>query len=295
MRKPSSLCLLVSVLTIATACGGRSDKNEGGTGGNAGTGGTTGGIGGTTSGTGGATGGTGGATGGTGGATGGAGAGTGGTAAGGGGASAGSGGAHAGASGQSCDDLVVEYSDAYEEATQCDPDAAEDQCTLKIEAGLSCGCGEFLNATQTDALARMSAAQQAYADRACRAGNTCGACLAPIRGHCSDAGRCEGVSPGSGRSCKVGGKVYVDGAGGIPDPTSCNTCSCYDGTLACTEIGGCEKPCPDGYGFGTDCAQCGPTDACEIPEYDCFKTCQDGCGDPGHSCLSGLCVAGVCG
>jgi hypothetical protein len=190
---------------------------------------------------------------------------------------------------------VDDYSTAYEEAAQCDPNAADDECTQKLTIGLACGCEGFVNPTHADAVMRMSEAQSAYEGRACRAGIVCGACLAPIRGRCSDAGRCEGVPPGSGRSCKVAGKIYADGESNIPDPVSCNACECDDGVLACTEIGGCEQPCPDGYAFGTDCAQCGPTDDCEIPEYDCFKTCQDGCDAPGTLCLDGLCVSGVCG
>jgi hypothetical protein len=292
MRNPSSLALLVSVMTIVASCGGRSDKHDDAASGAAGGSEATSGAGGTHAGAGSGTGGDPG----TGGTTGGTGAGTGGNAAGTGGTSAGSGGARAGSGGGSCDDLVSDYSSAYDEAVQCDPNAFKDECTQKIEIGLSCGCESYVNPAQSDALARMSAAQQAYADRACRSGNVCGQCLAPARGQCSDAGRCEDVPAGLGRSCKVAGTVYPDGADDIPDPSSCNTCSCYDGALACTEIGGCEKPCPDGQGFGTDCASCGPTDACEIPEYDCFPRCSNGeCAGVGELCVSGLCVSGLCG
>ena len=315
MRRSSSLCLLATVLALVSGCGGRSDKHDaatdgghGGSGASSGAGGTTAGAspvtGGSaataagTAGTGGAEGGTAGVTAGMGGSapgTGGASAGSGGSPGGSGGFTGGSGGEAGASIGRSCTDLVDDYSTAYEEAVQCDPGAPTDECTQKLQVGLACGCDAFVNPAHPDAMMRMAEAQSAYEDRACRSGNVCGACLGPVRGRCSDAGRCEGVPPGSGRSCKVAGVVYADGDHNIADPVSCNTCSCDDGNLACTEIGGCEQPCPDGYGFGTGCAQCGPTDACEIPEYDCFRTCQDGCGEPGTLCISGLCIPGVCG
>jgi hypothetical protein len=51
---------------------------------------------------------------------------------------------------------------------------------------------------------------------------------------------------GDGRQadCKTGGIVYPHGARNIPDPTSCNTCSCDNGQLICTEIG-CPIDCPE--------------------------------------------------
>jgi hypothetical protein len=303
MRKPTPLCLLGSVLALVCACGGRSDKHEGaggdGSGASSGSGathpaagspggGAAGANAGTGSGSGGTTSGSGGTTSGSGGTT----SGSGGTTSGTGGATAGTGGS---STGESCDDIVEDYAEAYEEAKQCDPSAEVDECTQKLQGGLTCGCDDFVNPAQSEALMRVSEARSAYAEHKCRAGVMCGQCLAPIRGRCSDAGRCEGVPPGAGRSCKVDGKVYADGESNIPDPVSCNTCECEDGALACTEIGGCERPCPDGYAFGTDCAQCGSTDACEIPEYGCFRSCQDGCAEPGHVCVGGLCLAGLCG
>jgi hypothetical protein len=313
-----STSLLVTGLLFACGCGGRSGHDgssgnaaTGGSGATAGHGGApTAGTSGTsaTSGSGGTTGGTGGASAGSGGslpaagssgASGSGAAGRGGSGAAG-GANGGRGGSEvggaSGASGaRSCEDLATEYAQAIDDATTCDPKAAVDECTKKIDVGLECGCSAFVNPANADAIARMSEAQSAYYAQECRGGVTCGECLPPIRGACSAAGLCENVYPGGGRSCKVAGVVYADGEGGIPDPTSCNTCSCMDGQLACTEIGGCEKPCPDGYAFGSDCAQCGPTDACEIPEYDCFETCTDSCAGAGYLCLQGLCVDGICG
>jgi hypothetical protein len=94
-------------------------------------------------------------------------------------------------------------------------------------------------------------------------------------------------APVAGASCEVGGVVYADGEGGIADPQSCNTCSCRNGELACTEIA-CHEPCPDGMAFGTSCSQCGPADGCEVVRTACLPTCsaQDDCDDP---------VLGFCG
>jgi hypothetical protein len=194
----------------------------------------------------------------------------------------------------SCMSLELDYDGAASDAQSCDPNAAEDQCTQKLPLGLTCSCDGFVNPKNADEIARMSTARQQWASLRCSGGVTCGACLAPIRGQCSAQGQCEDVPPGPGRSCKVAGKVYADGESDIPDPVSCAKCSCYDGQLVCDAVGGCEKPCPGGYGFGTDCSECGPTDGCLVPEYDCFKQCGDGCTDPGAVCIDGLCVAGFC-
>jgi hypothetical protein len=92
--------------------------------------------------------------------------------------------------------------------------------------------------------------------------------------------------------CEVDGEVYPSGATGIGDPQSCNTCACEDGALACTKIG-CPEPCPDGTAYGTSCAQCGPTDACEVVLHACLPTC-----DTSSECDSDpelwFCGDGVC-
>jgi len=93
-------------------------------------------------------------------------------------------------------------------------------------------------------------------------------------------------------ACKVDGDVYPSGSTGVPDPASCNTCSCDDGLVtACTEIA-CPEPCPQGSVLATSCASCGPTDACEVVEYGCRPECEQG----GDECttLGGLCLDGVC-
>ncbi len=93
-------------------------------------------------------------------------------------------------------------------------------------------------------------------------------------------------------SCEVDGQVHASGATGIGDPQSCNTCTCDDGTLVCTEIN-CPEPCPSGTAYGTSCSQCGPTDACEVVRHACLPTCamSSDCED-----LTDLwfCGAGVC-
>lgn len=105
-----------------------------------------------------------------------------------------------------------------------------------------------------------------------------GACLAPL-----------------GAACQVGGVVYPSGAEGIQEPTSCNTCSCQDGALICTEIN-CPVPCPDGQVSTSDCAFCGPTDACEVTRTGCVPTCSEDeeCAAVGGLCVEQRCV-NVCG
>ncbi len=96
--------------------------------------------------------------------------------------------------------------------------------------------------------------------------------------------------------CVVEGQRYVDGQQ-VPDPYSCNTCTCEDGEVAgCTEIG-CSEECPAGTAPGTSCAQCGPLDACEAVETTCLGSCasDDECTDPTHPvCAAGQCRS-VCG
>jgi hypothetical protein len=99
----------------------------------------------------------------------------------------------------------------------------------------------------------------------------------------------------AGAACDVGGVTYPSGTGDIPDPTSCNTCTCEDGSLICTEIN-CPNPCPEGHGAGQECAACGPTDACEVVRFGCFPSCQDemDCESGGGLCIDQKCI-NVCG
>jgi len=194
---------------------------------------------------------------------------------------------------EDCDTLVAQYSAALDESLRCDPNADIEQCTEPISSGLACACGAFANPEHQEALDRAASASASYHAAHCGDGIVCGPCNEPIFGRCSRDGACEGVYSSGARGCKVNGVLYADGEGGIPDPVSCNTCSCYDGELACTEIG-CPMPCPDGTALGKQCAACGPTDACLIVEHACLPTCTDAC-ESDALCLGGLCVTGVCG
>jgi hypothetical protein len=112
--------------------------------------------------------------------------------------------------------------------------------------------------------------------------NTC-TCQADGEISCTEIA-CE--EPPGEAACKVAGVIYPSGASGIPDPTSCNKCGCEDGQLSCTEIG-CPIECPAGTRYGTQCARCGPTDACEVVEHACLPTCTD-------ACVNGFCSNGIC-
>ena len=104
------------------------------------------------------------------------------------------------------------YASAFDDARQCNPDAAVDECTQRASrTGSPARRGAFVNLANTDALARAADAADTHEKQNCRAGIVCGACLDPIAGQCSSAGACENVYPGAGRSCKVGDKIYADG------------------------------------------------------------------------------------
>ena len=72
-----------------------------------------------------------------------------------------------------------------------------------------------------------------------------------------------GPCTGSGHSCVVSGVTYPDGTGNIPAADGCNTCSCNDGSLACTK-----KACPP---VGQICGglagfTCGASEYCAYTE-----------------------------
>jgi len=94
-------------------------------------------------------------------------------------------------------------------------------------------------------------------------------------------------------ACKVLGRIYSSGSTYVPDPHSCNICSCEDGQLTCTEIN-CPSACPPNGGPGTQCVECGPTDACLVVEHTCLPVCSDHDSCEGKACLSGMCRS-VCG
>ena len=187
-----------------------------------------------------------------------------------------------------CAALQDQYAEALKRAKACDPAAQRAQCQGTIASNLSCGCPTPVNESNGQALIDISSVET-------QAGSSCSLpcppCLSPgLATTCTPAGSCEYAPLRAGEvSCKVDGVVYPSGATGIPEPTGgCNKCSCENGELGCTEIG-----CPGGYGcpvgtkFATQCAQCGPTDGCQIIEYGCLPSCTE-------SCLNGLCSNGIC-
>lgn len=186
-----------------------------------------------------------------------------------------------------CQDIESEYAQALEQAKSCDPHQPN-HCSEVLVEGLVCGCEAFVNPERADAIAQVKALQKQYGAGQCGEGVACGACLPPLSARCSIMeGRCEPVyEPGNGAGCKVSGVVYAGGSENIPDPVSCNTCQCLDGQLVCTEIN-CPVACPPDRVYATQCAQCGPADACEVVEHACLPVCTG-------SCESGACIDGVC-
>jgi hypothetical protein len=147
----------------------------------------------------------------------------------------------------------------------------------------------FIDEANVEAIAAAKEAAATYEAGDCGGGEMCADCGTPVGGYCSQAGRCDTLWREGPRACKVEGIVYPDGATGIPDPTSCNECSCYGGELSCTEIN-CPKPCPAEHVFTTQCAACGPTDACLIVEHACLPTCSPDT----DNCAQGICSDGIC-
>lgn len=95
--------------------------------------------------------------------------------------------------------------------------------------------------------------------------------------------------------CEVNGRTYPHGAN-VPDPRSCNTCTCEDGELTACSEADCPKPCPEGSLPATECAECGPTDACLTVRHTCLPECgpTDECVSGGW-CNSGICRKNFCG
>lgn len=185
-----------------------------------------------------------------------------------------------------CEAAQQTYAQALEQAKRCDP-SRPNQCTAQAAEGLACGCPTFVNPLQRDAVTTLKTAQQQYSEASCNLNINCGPCPPPpTQSVCSAQGRCEDAGVMGAAACKVGGKVYPSGASGIPDPTSCNKCSCENGQLSCTEIY-CPIACPPNSVPSTQCAACGPTDGCDVVEFGCLPVCTD-------SCASGACVNGVC-
>jgi hypothetical protein len=119
---------------------------------------------------------------------------------------------------------------------------------------------------------------------ACDSDASCGFGGMCTEGHCAPT------------ACDVDGVRYAVGAGPIPDPFSCNTCTCESGGgLVCTEVN-CPVECPAGTTAGHACVACGPTDGCALTRTGCLPRCEaaSDCTTPGTFCdtQTHLCRAG---
>ena len=186
-----------------------------------------------------------------------------------------------------CSVLESEYASAIDEARTCDP-ALTGQCSELTFVGLQCGCQMFLNPEYSASIAAAQSIRQEYAEQACGGDVLCGECLAPSSSYCSAEGRCVDVYEGSpGASCMVDGQVYASGTSNVPDPVSCNTCTCIDGYLECDDGAHCPEDCPPDRVYASRCAECGEADRCKVVEHACLPTCSE-------SCDEGVCIQGVC-
>jgi hypothetical protein len=66
-------------------------------------------------------------------------------------------------------------------------------------------------------------------------------------------------------------------------------CSAASSTWIVPSFGFCENACAGGYRRDTECAQCGPADACEITESICLAECSGNTCTDGRQCVDGLC------
>lgn len=186
-----------------------------------------------------------------------------------------------------CSDVSDAYGLAMDEAKTCDPNQTG-QCSKPITEGLNCGCTTFVNPENSEAIEAVHAAQDDWSALSCGGDVVCGACASPSGAYCSAEGRCETVWGASGdASCQVDGVVYPSGSSDVPDPFSCNTCSCENGELTGCSENDCPSECPPNSVQGTQCAQCGADDGCEVVDHACLPVCNDTCDE-------GACVDGVC-
>jgi hypothetical protein len=92
--------------------------------------------------------------------------------------------------------------------------------------------------------------------------------------------------------CVVEGKKYREGES-VPDPFSCNMCTCRDGKPdTCTERS-CPEPCPDGTVAGSRCLMCGPAGGCTASEVGCLPRCSSdsNCSPDAPFCVQSVCSA----
>lgn len=103
----------------------------------------------------------------------------------------------------------------------------------------------------------------------------CASCTSDSQ--CSVYERCvSGTCQSAGVPCSVNGVLYRDGTDGIPDPFSCNTCTCSNGGyLGCTTVGCLEtEECPPGTTPAAICGACGTAGGCAYVITGCRPTCQ---------------------
>jgi hypothetical protein len=124
-------------------------------------------------------------------------------------------------------------------------------------------------------------------DCACTVNEECGFGRICVYGKCA---------PGV---CEVNGARYSAGFANIPDPLSCNTCTCEaDGSLTCTTLPCPAEACPTGTSAASECVVCGQdAGACDLRRTGCLTSCNtaDDCGyyylstcDPDrHACNAG--------
>ena len=87
-----------------------------------------------------------------------------------------------------CDELTMAYAAALTAAKACNADSGKDQCTKLVPSSLSCGCDQFANPDNTEAVAELTRLRK-------QAGTHCATvcpqvlCVAPTEGTCeSDSG-----------------------------------------------------------------------------------------------------------
>jgi hypothetical protein len=189
-----------------------------------------------------------------------------------------------------CQSIRRSYSDTLASARRCDVHGPN-ECTTRVRSDLLCGCTTFVNGDLYSADDARRDGDR-YEMLGCRDDVTCEPCLEPVRGFCNAQGLCVDASDIGGEpGCRVGGVVSASGASGIPQPGGCGDCSCVSGELFCTVI---DCPCPKDMAYVIGCAQCGPSDVCEVVDHACRPLCPDGACASG-TCVNGVCSVGMCG
>lgn len=189
-----------------------------------------------------------------------------------------------------CMSLMQRRQETLHEAKRCNFALNIEQCTVTVSNGL-CGCTTYANPSNQDAILGLKELSDRYAVGRCPI-PLCLECRELSHGYCSEAGFCEDVFDAP-LTCTLNGVIYSNGARDIRDPTSCNTCECFNGRLTCTDVS-CPKACPEGTAPGHGCSECSAKDSCLAHDFRCFPACeQDFCAD-GGVCQQGACVP-LCG